>query len=59
MTSTELIKRFQLPEDAAKDLQQEILLKSKVAGPLRLGGASLQPIQLTFINETSSETKRS
>lgn len=58
MTSTELIKRFQLPEDAAKDLQQEILLKSKVAGPLRLGGASLQPIQLTFINETSSETKK-
>ncbi|TGK13635.1 TPR end-of-group domain-containing protein [Leptospira kmetyi] len=56
-TAEELKSRFQLPEDAIKGLLTKTFFDSKIAGRLRLGGESLCPIQLTFLNETKDREK--
>lgn len=58
-TAEELRNRFQLPDDAIQDLLTEKFFDSKPAGRLRLGGESLCPVQLTYLNETEDQEKLS
>ncbi|EKO33698.1 hypothetical protein [Leptospira santarosai] len=58
LTAENLRNRFQLPEEAIVDLLTAKYFDTKVAGRLRLGGESLEPIQLTYLNETEDEEKK-